>query len=283
MVPEHVPGWLTELESKGLRPYAATSRKLLPYLNTTPFNRTLRWYLLDEPADRAFLEAYLLANSLSFTNPTFKMPHWILIDCVLMQTAIVGFSLALDRVPEPLREHFEADPGINLGDLTELPLSGQISALNIDGRSLTGFSLFSLARYLTGVTHLSLYTKALALEVYKARSLEACYGITQYDNPSLRVHGRFTNELELYQPLVPLHPGKDRTLIYKMVLDYDPQFLHEKKPACPPTFWLNANDLKRKEAIAAGIAGGKRYLIMPPFCEFAAGVTSLPVLEIGGR
>ena len=48
------------------------------------------------------LEAYLLSNSLSYESPNLKMPHWVLIDCVLMQTAVVGFTIAKSAVPEEL-------------------------------------------------------------------------------------------------------------------------------------------------------------------------------------
>jgi hypothetical protein len=280
------PAWLARLQEKGFEPYIATSRKLLPHLNTTPFGQKVTVYLMDDVDDSSFmeayfmLEAYLLSNSLGFESPNLKMPHWVLIDCVLMQTAIVGFTLAKSAIPDELISYYHADEKIDLAKLKRIPVSGQICASDIGSRSMTGISLFSLGRrWLNGVQHLGLYSKTLALEVYKAKDYDYFYGITQYDNNSLKIHGRFTTEMEISQPIVPLHPGKDMTFIYKMKLDYDPENPGKSLPETEPTFWLAARDADAKKRMIAGMKKGKRYFILPPFSVKRDGGVFLPILE----
>ena len=281
-----VPEWMQRLREKGYKPYIATSRKLLPYLNIKPFGQTAELYLMDDMDDAPFLqayfllEAYLLSNSLSFESPNLKMPHWVLIDCVLMQTAIAGFTLPRDSLPEELLAYYQADEKISMDKLERIPVSGQISASNIDNESMTGISLFSLGRrWLKSEQRLGLYTKALALEVYRARERDTYYGITQYDNTSLRIHGRFTKEMEISQSMVLLHPRKEMTFIYKMKLDYDVHNLGKTLPEEEPSFWINANDTQKKREIQMGIRAGKRYIIAPPFAERRDGVVHLPIIE----
>jgi hypothetical protein len=283
---KETPEWLTRLKEKGFRPYIATSRKLLPHLNVAPFGHKASLYLMDEPDDGVFLqayfllEAYLLSNSLSYESPNLKMPHWVLIDCVLMQTAIVGFTLPTESLPDELLAYYRQDERITLDKLDRIPVSGQISATNIGDDSMTGISLFSLGRrWLKSEQRLGLFTKALALEVYRASGRDLYYGITQYDNTSLRIHGRFTSEMEISQPMVLLHPGKEMTFIYKMKLDYDPANPGKILPEPEPTFWLNAHDTEKKRAMQQGIKNGKRYIIAPPFSVRREGAIHLPIIE----
>jgi hypothetical protein len=281
-----MPEWMLRLKEKGFKPYIATSRKLLPFLNTKPFGQTAALYLMDDMEDSSFLqayfllEAYLLSNSLSFESPGLKMPHWVLIDCVLMQTAIVGFTLPTESLPDELLDFYKADERIDFNKLERIPISGQISASNIDNQSMTGISLFSLGRkWLKSEQRLGLYTKALALEVYKAKQYDTYYGITQYNNTSIKIHGRFTNEMEISQSTVLLHPGREMTFIYKMKIDYDPHNPNKVLKEPEPTFWLNANDTAKKREIQNGIRNGKRYIIAPPFAERRDGVVHLPIIE----
>lgn len=259
------PAWLTALIKAGYRPYIATSRKLLSSLNTKPFGVEADIFLMEEPSHAPFLEAYLLSNSLSFSSPNMKMPHWVLIDCALMQTAVVGFTVPVGHVPEELLAYFREDKKIDFAKLDRIPVSGQISATNIDQNSMTGISLFSLGRQLKNAGKLGLYTKTLSLETYRARSFATYYGIAQYNNPSLKVHGRFAPEMEIYQSTVLLHAMREMTFVYKMTLDYNPNTIDQPLPEQEPDFWLNAYDTDKKHEIAARTASGERAIIVPPF------------------
>jgi hypothetical protein len=278
-VEQKAPAWLLEMDALGYRPYIATSERLLPFFNTKPFGRQADCFLLEDPKHHAFHEAYLLSNSLSFEKPDIKMPHWVLVDCVLMQTAIVGFMKDVSKIPEPLLKHYHDDASVDVSQLQSLPVSGQIASLAADGKSVVGLSLFSLGPRLGEPKGLGLYTKALALEVYRAAQYEYIYGITQYDNRSLRIHGRFAEKMEIYQPTVPLHPYKDMTLIYRMSLKYDVYNLDKGPAEKEPTFWLNAQDKEGKQRIQAGMTKGKRYIIAPPFLVKRDGECFLPIVE----
>ncbi|MDR3450182.1 MAG: hypothetical protein P4M15_10635 [Alphaproteobacteria bacterium] len=276
---EAVPAWIETLRAAGYVPYIATSESLLPTFNTAPFGQKAQGFLMENPDHGAFHEAYLLSNSLSFKSPDLKMPHWVLIDCALMQTAVVGFMKARADLPDSFLDHYRRDPSIDLDRLDYIPVSGQIASPTAGGKNLSGFSLFSLGSTLGAPKRLGLYTKALALEVYRAAGYEWLYGITQYDNPAIKIHGRFSPRMEIVQPIVSLHPKKDMTLIYRMAVDYDPMRIDEPLEAIEPSFWLQANDIAGKNRMQRGIADGKRYSIAPPFAVTRNGEIHLPIIE----
>jgi hypothetical protein len=202
-----------------------------------------------------------------------------MIDCALMQSAIVGFTRAKKDIPDALLEHYEADPRIDLTKLERIPVSGQIASPATGKGTFIGISLFSLGRQIADEQYLGLYTKALALEVYRARQDGLFLGISQYDNPALKIHGRFSSRMEIEQAMVPLHPKKEMTLVYKMKIDYDPYDLDARPTAVSPTFWLNARDSETKREIQRGLREGKRYQIAPPFAVQRDGEIFLPIVE----
>jgi hypothetical protein len=276
---KEAPAWLTKMEKAGFRPYIATTERLLPYFNAAPFGKTAEIFLLEDAKHLPFQEAYALSNALSMEQRDLKMPNWVLVDCVLMQTAIVGFMKSVSEIPAPLLQYYQNDESVDLDQLSHLPVSGQICSLAADGKSLVGFSLFSLGGWLEESDGLGLYTKALALEAYRASQYDYVYGITQYDNFSLRIHGRFAKEMEIHQATVPLHRLKDMTLIYRLSLNYDPYNLDIKPPEREPTFWLRATDRSSKERINKAMSQGKRFIIAPPFLVEREGELCLPIIE----
>lgn len=271
------PAWLQNLIAQGYIPYIATAEYLLPSFNLAPFGQKTPVYLMENPEHGAFHEAYLLSNALSFKD--LKMPHWVLIDCALMQTAVVGFMKARDALPDGFLNHYRNDPSIDLDRLEYIPISGQVSSPTAGGKILSGFSLFSLSSSIGGPKDLGLYTKALAFEVYRAASYDWFYGTAQYDNPAVKRHGRFSSRMEIVQPMVPLHPRTDMTFIYRMKVDYDPQRLAEIPTKIEPTFWMKANDIAAKMRMQNGLKEGKRYYIAPPFAETRDGQIYTPIIE----
>lgn len=277
--PLQSPQWLHNLLERGYRPYIATSRHLLPSLNLNPFGYQAQCHLLDDQEEIPFHESYLLSNSLSFSSPDLKMPHWVMIDCALMQSAIVGFTKSTNEIPEKLLRHYEADPRVDLSKLDRIPVSGQIASPTTGKGTFVGISLFSLGRQIGDDRQLGLYTKALALEVYRARHDGLFLGISQYDNPALKIHGRFSSRMEIEQAMVPLHPRKEMTLVYKMKIDFNPYDLDTRPSEISPTFWLNAKDTEKKREIQRGLRDGRRYQIAPPFSVQREGETFLPIIE----
>jgi hypothetical protein len=275
------PEWLQRILDKGYEIYIGSSERLLPLLNTRPFGCAARCYTLENPDHHMFHEAYLLSNSLSFRKPDMKMPHWVLIDCVLMQSAVIGFMKPVETVPEDFLHFFRSDRYIDFSKVTHIPVTGQIASPALDGQSLVGMSLFSLARRVSGDADFGFYTKALALEVHGHERYPLYYGAAQYDNPSLRIHGRFAQEMEIYQPIVPLHTLKDMTFIYKMAIEFDSYKLETEvpRPDAEPSFWMKADDLEAKRRMQAGQKIGKRYIIAPPYSETREDGIYLPIVE----
>jgi hypothetical protein len=273
------PAWLYRLLDAGYQPYIATSRHVMSALNTSPFGLHTNCSLLDDDNELPFLEAYLLSNSLSFNSPNLKMPHWVMIDCALMQSAIVGFTKSVADCPRDLLKHYKRDLGINFERLERIPVSGQIASPATNRDLFIGISLFSLGQSHFSDKGLGLYTKALALEVYNAQQTRRFCGISQYDNPALKIHGRFGSRMRITQATVPLHPKRDMTLIYEMKIEYDPHQLDERPSAIEPSFWLAAQDLNAKVRIQAGIRAGRSYYIVPPFAVQNGESIFLPIVE----
>ncbi|MDD3287575.1 MAG: hypothetical protein PHX43_01025 [Alphaproteobacteria bacterium] len=271
------PDWLLSLMNHGYMPYIATSERLLPHFNMKPFGIDLCPFVMERQENKDFLEAYLLSNSLSFKSPNYKMPGWVYVDCVLLQESVVGFMKLKEEIPKELLLHYQNDAAIDCDFLEYIPVSGQVDAQAVDG-SLVNFSLFSLGREVDGFKNLSLYTKLLSLETHGAKGKE-CRVIAQYDNPAIKTHGRASLSLEIEQPMVPIHPGKDMTLILKMSVNYDSESVDVPQTSIAPTFWLNANDIEAKHRMQEGIKNGKQYFIAPPFSVTRDDGIFLPIIE----
>jgi len=246
----------------GFVPYVATTEVYLPHLDFSFLGSGASVRILERAEDRPFHNAYLLANSLAFGSPSLKMPNWVYIDCVLMQSAVVGFALPLDRVPDKLKKFFEDDPAIDFKSLDLIPVSGQIAGLGIDGQTLVGFSLFSLRRYFQPekFPELSLPTKYAALHVYKADQRKEFFGISQYDNAALRTHSLFGKQMIIAQPMMPLHPLGHMSFVYRMNVEFDLPVAAEQSY----DFLMRADDETQKQNIQARMAKGEKFIIRQP-------------------
>lgn len=273
------PAWLQKTLAAGFVPYIATSSHLLGSYDLAPFGVPLKTFVLDDPAHTPFFEAYLLANSLSFDEPDYKMPNWVCVDCVLAPEAILGFMAPCEMFPKNLLDAFCKDSAVDMAKLTHLPVSGQIDTFAADG-SLVNFSLFSLGRKFHGFKHLSLFTKALSLEALRTRSRDKAYRvILQYDNPSMKVHGRVSQHMMIEQPMVPLHPSRDMTMIIRMKVAFDTENLDRAPRPVEPTFWMESHDKEAKIRMQKGLAVGRAYEIVPPYAVTKKDGIFIPVLE----
>lgn len=268
--------WFKHLTDFGLRPYVATARHQLPSLDVAAAGKGALTFCLEDPLATSFHNAYTTANALAFGAKDLTMPGWVYIDCVLMQTAVVGFAAPRESVPASLLKEFGAQGEV----LDWVPISGQTASPAIDGTTLVGFSLFSLRSYWPELPTLGLETKALALEVYRARRFDRFLGITQYDNPALAMHGRFGKTIEVVASRVPLHAQGHTSLVYGMKIDFDPACLGEPPmPERAPDHWIKAGNAEDISTLEAGIAEGKRYFILPPFQVREGQTVTLPIAE----
>jgi len=260
--------WVKQLLDAGLVPYVSTSEHYLRYLDLSLFGGKEIVRILENPDHRNFHEAYLVSNSLAFGNPNLKMQNWVYIDCVLMQTAVVGFAVPIDKAPATLVNHYEKDPWVDADTLDYIPVSGQIASLGIDRGVLVGFSLFSLRRQIEhmDVHKLAHKTKYAALKVYRAEELDKYVGISQYDNRGLLTHTLFGRKMYIDQTTAPLHPLRDMSFTYSMKVDLDEaRILGELNQSVGDyDFMLKAEDLQKKLEMQARIKEGERFYIMDP-------------------
>ena len=263
-----VQPYLDTISEAGLKPFVATSEANLKGLDLSVFGGQEIIRLLESAEHRNFHEAYLVSNSLGFGNPDLKMANWVYIDCVLMQTAVIGFCLPVDLAPRGLLTLYEDDPYVDTKKLDYIPVSGQISALNITGEEMTGFSLFSLRRLLDQMTlpKLGVLTKYVALKSLRADRMKRFLGLSQYDNRALPIHARFAPEMQIIQPVMPLHPLRDMSFIYAMTPDLDEnRVFSDDWPDQPePDFLLKADDGPAKHRMIQDIAKNTRFDILPP-------------------
>jgi hypothetical protein len=268
--------WFQSLTDFGLRPYVATARHQLPALDVPAAGTEPYIACLEDKAAKPFHRAYNIANALAFGARDLTMPGWVYIDCVLMQTAVIGFAAPKTMLPAKLLKEFGPAAAV----LDWLPVSGQTASPAIDGKTLVGFSLFSLRSYWPELPALGLATKGLALEVYKARDYERFLGITQYDNPALAMHGRFGTAVEVVAARVPLHAQGDVSLVYGMSVDFDPARLDEVPVTDKePDFWIDPSSGDGIDRVEEGLAAGRRYFILPPFQVREGQSVKLPIAE----
>ncbi|MAZ76101.1 MAG: hypothetical protein CMH31_02235 [Micavibrio sp.] len=260
--------WLSELMDLGLVPYVATSKAFVPHLDLSLFEGHEVVKLLEDPKERNFHEAYLVSNSLGFGNPELKMPNWVYIDCVLMQSAVIGFALPISKAPDSLISFYEDDPYVEINALDYIPVSGQIAALGIDGQMLTGFSLFSLRRQLASmnIPKLAAFTKFAALHVYKAEEKIKFTGLSQYDNKALKTHALFGEKMYIDQTIMPLHPLNEMSFTYSMKVTLNESRLSGEflKQEDEYDFLLKSDDTVTKQGMQNRIDSGERFYITSP-------------------
>lgn len=136
------------------------------------------------------------SNQLAFGGPKdMGMPMWVMLDCAILPTAMIGFMLDSEDVPDDLWELLDLDDDYE----GWVPISEYCAALSVEPGCVSGFSLHSHLSRMGIATR----TKSLALAVLKATSQ---IGVTQFTNPAIRVHAKFgPMEILLHRPSVHTH------------------------------------------------------------------------------
>ncbi len=260
--------WIKELLDAGLVPYVATSEKYLKHFDFSLFGGHEVVKIMERAEDRNFHEAYLVSNSFAFGNPDLKMQNWLYIDCVLMQTAVVGFAIPVDKAPPAMLDFYEKDPWVDVRKLDYIPVSGQIAGLGADGKRLVGFSLFSLRKQIgeMNVHKLANKTKYAALCVLKADRAESFVGISQYNNKALLTHTLFGKKMYIEQTTVPLHPLHEMSFIYNVKVEFDESriFGTMLEEQVSYDFLLNSQDTPKKLQMQERIRAGEKFYIVDP-------------------
>lgn len=252
-----------------LSPFLLTASHQLPHLHhLDAFADELHVFLVHEPATRPFAQLLNHTNQLAFGGDTnMGMPLWVMLDCGILSSAIVGFGAP--------RHTLDPDTLARLGvpadypDHLLVPLSEYCACPTVKPGCVSGFSLQS---QLPGHA-LGLRTKALAMLFYGASSQ---VGVTQFDNPAIRVHARFgPMKILVHRPVIHTHAHK--SFVYELDLPTattleamarDPH--HAIAPPPPPSShdWsFDPDDETHHQRLAALLDRGEEVFITQPGWE----------------
>ncbi len=147
------------------------------------------------------------SNQHAFGGPNdMGMPLWVMLDCAILPSAMVGFMLPAELCPDDILDLLEVDEDYE----GWVPISEYCAAVSIEPGCVSGFSLHS---HLAG-QGIATRTKALALAAYGA---SAQIGVTQFDNPAIRVHARFgPMQILVHRPTV--HTHSEDSFVYRLEL-----------------------------------------------------------------
>lgn len=162
---------------------------------------------VEDEANGEFCRLLNYSNQLAFGGPrSMGMPLWVMLDCAIMPSAIIGFMLDSEEAPDELWDLLEIDDDYE----GWVPVSEYCAALTVEPGCVSGFSLHSHVPNQGIATR----TKALALAVLDAK---AQIGVTQFSNPSIRVHARFgPMEILIHRPVV--HTHAEDSFVYRLQL-----------------------------------------------------------------
>lgn len=246
-------------------PYIASSQTGIAPLHPDRV-RGIAIKLISEVEEVPFFDMVARSNRLSFTGTTkiedgsLSLPGWVLLDCYLMPSAVVGFTVRAADLPPDLYQAMQP-PSTD----AHVPITGYTAIPSADPRTWIGVSLYSL---LTG-QRLGLRTKAMALAVY---GTERQIGVTQLDNASLRIHTMF-GPLRLLQMGPPTHTLAHKTVIYELAVPQLPflqKAMTEMSVTAPPEpqpagEWLEANDTVRMAELKLAVtAEPGRWAVVYP-------------------
>jgi hypothetical protein len=239
---------------------------------------------VQDPSGARFLDMLLRANRVAFTGTTdmsqgtLALPGWVMLDCYLLPSSIVGFAQRAAELPHDLFEALAPEDGevlVPVAAYTALPTP-------VAGRVI-GISLFSLA---TGL-RLGLRSKALGLSVYGANDQ---WGITQFDSTSIRIHTNF-GPLRLMNVEPPIHTFSHKTFVYRLEvpppdvlarLSASDKAIPPHKPS-PPGQWISTDDAGAMRVLKdrVKVAPGRFAIVHPGSRPNARAVQEIYVADLG--
>lgn len=193
--------------SQALVPYVLTFGPNARYLNLDlDIGEPIEVLEVEDDENEEFCRLLNRSNQLAFGGQKMGMPLWVMLDCAVIPSAMTGFMLDCDDVPDDLWDLLDIDDDYE----GWVPISEYCAALSVEPGCVSGFSLHSHISNLGIATR----TKALALAVLGARTQ---IGVTQFHNPSIRVHARFgPMEILVHRPAI--HTHAEDSFVYRVEL-----------------------------------------------------------------
>jgi hypothetical protein len=196
-----------------LRPFVLTMGSNVQWLNLdVEMDSPITVYCIEDEANAEFCSILNRGNQAAFGGPgDMGMPLWVMLDCAILPSAMVGFMLPREQVSDEIIDRLEIDDDYD----GYVPISEYCACPTVEPNTVSGFSLHS---HVPG-RGVATRTKALGLLVMGARRQ---IGVTQFENPSIRVHVRFGSmEVKIHRPIV--HTHSDDTFVYSLDLPSDDQ------------------------------------------------------------
>ncbi len=191
-----------------LVPYVLAPRRNLEFLDLDLGDELqVETMLLENEENAEFCSILNRSNHRAFGGrDDMGMPLWVLLDCAILPSAVVGFMLPVERAPDAVVDRLDIDDDYE----GYIPVSEYCGCPTVEEDCVSGFSLHS---HLVG-QGIATRTKALAMAVYGARSQ---IGVTQFYNPAIRVHVRFgAMEILVHRPAV--HTHSEDSFVYRLEL-----------------------------------------------------------------
>lgn len=191
-----------------LVPYVLTTQANLHHLDLdVSIGRPLQVLCIEDERHAEFCRILNRSNQVAFGGAeSMGMPLWVMLDCAILPSAMVGFMVPRALVSAETAEMLELDDDYD----GMVPVSEYCACPTVEHRCVSGFSLHSLV----SGQGLATRTKALALAIYGATSQ---VGVTQFYNPAIRVHSRFgAMEITIHRPIVHTYP--EDSFVYRLEL-----------------------------------------------------------------
>lgn len=190
-----------------LTPFVLTSAHNLPHLQHLAHFPDAIVMLIDDPLTRQFALLLNHTNQLAFGGgKNMGMPLWVMLDCGILSSAIVGFATPCSQLSAAERARL----GVPDDYHGWVPLSEYCACPTLTPGCVSGFSLqcqrpgYGIARR----------TKAMAMLLYGARTQ---VGVTQFDNPAIRVHASLGPlRIIIHRPAI--HTHADHSFVYHATL-----------------------------------------------------------------
>ncbi len=191
-----------------LIPYVLTHQRNVEHLDLdVDIGEEIRVLCVEEDQNAEFCAILNRSNQQAFGGPdSMGMPLWVMLDCAILPSAVVGFMVHSDEAPEEILEKLDVDEDYD----GYVPVSEYCACPTVEPGCFSGFSLHS---HLVG-HGIATKTKALALAIYGAKTQ---IGVTQFYNPAIRVHVRFgAMEMIIHRPSVHTYP--EDSFVYRLHL-----------------------------------------------------------------
>ncbi len=189
-----------------LTPYVLTMGSNVPHLHLDlDVGKPIELLRVEDERNAEFCSILNRGNQAAFGGPDdMGMPLWVMLDCAILPSAMIGYMLPREMVSAEIIDRLDVDDDYD----GYIPISEYCACPTVEPDTFSGFSLHS---HVPG-RGIATRTKALGLAVLGAKHQ---VGVTQFDNPAIRVHVRFGPlEVRIHRPIVHTHP--EDSFVYRM-------------------------------------------------------------------